>query len=161
MKKYALVNKTNNIIEQIVEASIQPSYSSYHVKDLTNKESFNKIGELYSDEPIDYGPKVVEVVVADASPPAMIKIIKLTPTEFKMQFTPEERLAIREFRTQTTNENSTIAYYAKLIDDSMDLLDKSQFVYLDNPQVQALVYSLVDMGLLASTARADKILEGF
>jgi hypothetical protein len=92
-----------------------------------------------------------------ASPPLRKK---LSPVEFKLQFTSAERLAIRAARSYSGND-ATKTMFAEAIDDFFDIVDDPRLtnVDLDHPQTIEGVEALAAAGLI-TTDRAAVILAG-
>lgn len=92
-------------------------------------------------------------------PPSPPTKTEFTPVEFKLRFTPEERLAIKTLRTYNgTDEQMKLA--AAIVDDWLEILEDPRLHVVDitNQSTIAAVNFLRDVGIL-TPERAQDILD--
>jgi len=157
MTKWALID--DNKIQQI--SDVNPSSLGLNHPGLTWIECGDSdvVGSVFHSANNAFTAPVVD----DTPPnvPSPVYRIVLSPIEFKLQFTVQERLTLNAARNPTANANAQLWEIKAVLDDFFDLIDDPRLkeIHLNHAAVTTGASYLVSIGVLTSD-RANTILQG-
>lgn len=157
MKKFARISPPDSegirtVLEVVEAETIEDRYHPDIVAQFTEVPAAVVVGSTTDDS----GETWAEPVPVDPAPAGPNFRTLVSPVEFKMLFSPMERLAIRQAR-EYSGEVAEQKTFAMLVDDWWSIVDDPRLTGVDLalPQTQAGLDMLVPAGILTDERRAE------